>query len=116
MDALHTVHVSLSRRGAESGHCHDSGGDIEASDLNDPLKSSNQGLIYLDASMSSRSDVSSSGWSPLARGEDAFLGVCPKIRLKFSVIFSMYLMGVTDVHSCPGRSHNLNEKWLVLIP
>jgi hypothetical protein len=45
----------------------DSGGDIEASDLNDPLKSSNQGLIYLDASMSSRSDVSSSGWSPLAR-------------------------------------------------
>jgi hypothetical protein len=62
--------------GAESGHCHDSGGDIEASDLNDPLKSSNQGLIYLDASMSSRSDVSSSGWSPLARGEDAFLGVC----------------------------------------
>jgi hypothetical protein len=81
MDAFHTVHVSLSG-GAESGHCHDSGGDIEASDLNDPLKSSNQGLIYLDASMSSRSDVSSSGWSPLAR-EDAFLGVCPKIRLKF---------------------------------
>jgi len=47
-DTLDTVEVSLTRTCAEARKCHDSGSDVESTNLDGPLEGPNEGLVDLN--------------------------------------------------------------------